>query len=315
MIANTYITRGETGVGNWTIVVKDTQINSHNGTFTDWHLKLWGEAKDASKAKVLPMPTEEDDNNHAIIATTSLPATTTTLAPQPIATDTKPTTAVSDHPNRPVNSKPTPTDASSTPSPTSDEQSSETTTPANSTWLPSFLPTFGKSAATMVWVYASAALIGVFCISLAVYFYLARRKRLRNNPRGDYEFELLDEEEAEGLAGGGSSAEKRGAGGAGGGLAGGGGKRTRGGELYDAFAGGSDDEDVDDGGVYRDRVDEGGRGSGSGSGSGSASGANNTGRQTSALRSDSDDESGHHVVGDDDDDDESDSDDARPLRR
>ncbi|KAK3354950.1 peptidase S8/S53 domain-containing protein [Neurospora tetraspora] len=310
---------GETGVGNWTIIVKDTQVNSHEGVFTDWHLKLWGESKDASKAKVLPMPTEEDDNDHAVIATTTLPATTTTLPPQPIATDTKPTT-VSDHPNRPVNSKPTPTDASSNPSPTSDEQTSETTTPTNSTWLPSFLPTFGKSAATMVWVYGSAALIGVFCISLAVYFWLARRKRLRNNPRGDYEFELLDEEEAEGLAGGGgSSAEKRGAGGAGG-LAGG--KRTRGGELYDAFAGGSDDEDVDDE-VYRDRVDELGRGSGSGSegasgsGSGSGAGAGAGGRQTRALRSDSDDESGHHVVGDDDD--ESDSDDdghgSRPLRR
>ncbi|EGO52593.1 hypothetical protein NEUTE1DRAFT_133220 [Neurospora tetrasperma FGSC 2508] len=308
---------GETGVGNWTIIVKDTQINSHEGVFTDWHLKLWGESKDASKAKVLPMPTEEDDNDHAAIATTTLPATTTTLPPQPIATDTKPTT-VSDHPNRPVNSKPTPTDASN-PSPTSDEQTSETTTPANSTWLPSFLPTFGKSAATMVWVYGSAALIGVFCISLAVYFWLARRKRLRNNPRGDYEFELLDEEEAEGLAGGGSSAEKRRAGA--GGLAGG--KRTRGGELYDAFAGGSDDEDADDG-VYRDRVDEVGSGSGSGSerasGSGSGSGsAGNGGRQARALRSDSDDESGHHVVGDDDDDDESDSDDgghgSRPLRR
>lgn len=299
---------GETGVGNWTIIVKDTQINSHQGTFTDWHLKLWGESKDPSKAKVLPMPTEEDDNDHAVIATTTLPAATTSLPPQPIATDTKPTT-VSDPPNRPVNSKPTPTDSSSTPSPTSDEATSETPPPINSTWLPSFLPTFGKSAATMVWVYGSAALIGVFCISLAVYFWLARRKRLRNNPRGDYEFELLDEEEAEGLAGGGSSAEKRGGAGAGG-LAGG--KRTRGGELYDAFAGGSDDEDdVDVGGVYRDRVDERGSGSGSerASGSGSGSGSGNGGRQTRTL---SDDESsGHHVVGDDDD---SESDDARPLR-
>ena len=159
----------------------------------------------------------------------------------------------------------------------------------------------------MVWVYGSAALIGVFCISLAVYFYLARRKRLRNNPRGDYEFELLDEEEAEGLAGRGSSAEKPS-----GGLAAG--KRTRGGELYDAFAGGSDDEDGDDGQVYRDRVDESGRGSGSGSGSASGSAAGNAGRQTRGLRSDSDDDIEHHVVGDDDDD-ESDSDDARPLRR
>lgn len=74
---------------------------------------------------------------------------------------------------------------------------------------------------------------------------MARRRRLRNSPRDTYEFELLDEEEAEGLTAG---VEKDGVVG--------GKKRTRGGELYDAFAGGSDEEDE----FYRDN-DEGGSGS------------------------------------------------------
>jgi len=64
---------------------------------------------------------------------------------------------------------------------------------------------------------------------LGIYFYMARRKRLRNNPRDDWEFNLLEEDEAEGLNGGGKVGGKRG------------GKR-RAGELYDAFAAGSEDE-------------------------------------------------------------------------
>ncbi|TVY85997.1 Kexin, partial [Lachnellula willkommii] len=39
---------GESGIGTWTIVVKDTIMNANNGTFIDWHLKLWGESIDAS---------------------------------------------------------------------------------------------------------------------------------------------------------------------------------------------------------------------------------------------------------------------------
>ena len=63
-----------------------------------------------------------------------------------------------------------------------------------------------------------------FCIGLGIYFYLARRKRLRNSARDNYEFDLIrDDEETEGLTGGRT--------------------KRRAGELYDAFAAGSDDED------------------------------------------------------------------------
>ncbi|KAK3336040.1 pheromone processing endoprotease KexB [Cercophora scortea] len=275
---------GEKGVGKWTIIVKDSQVNEHNGTFTDWHLKLWGESKDASKAKPLPMPTEEDDNDHALVATTTVQASTTTLPPVPVATDPTVTVTPSDHPDRPVNSKPTVTSA-----PTEEEAPAST---SPSTWLPSFLPTFGVSASTQAWIYGSLGLIVAFCAGLGVYFYIARRRRLRNNPRENYEFELLDEEEAEGLA----SGEKRTAAVAGKK----GGRRTRGGELYDAFAGGSEDEEDDDddsGDQYRDRAHA----------------------QMSEKQFSDDEEEGdvagrhHHVVGDDDDDDE-DEEEERPLQ-
>ncbi|KAK3299937.1 peptidase S8/S53 domain-containing protein [Chaetomium fimeti] len=305
---------GESGTGTWTIVVRDTEDNTHSGKFIDWHLKLWGETRDASKAKVLPMPTEEDDDDHAKIPTSTVGA--------------KPTPSTTDQANRPVNPKPTGTATGEAVAPPEPSSSSANKT---STWLPSFLPTFGVSAATQAWIYGSLVLIVVFCAGLAVYFYLARRRRLRNNPRNDYEFELLDDDEADALAGG-DRGEKGVAGGGGGGAGGGGGMgvgargmggrrggRTRGGELYDAFAGESDEEDGDDdsddfggraggvGGQYRDR-------SGSGS-EGSVSPI----RMSEKLpgRRDSEESAEHHVIGDSDDEGDSDEedgdDDQRPL--
>jgi kexin len=174
------------------------------------------------------MPTEHDDDNHDEIATTTIAGTTQAVTPLPTATSlmSKPT----DHPDRPVNSKPSgtaeeetsPTSATPTPTPTDNKAS----------WLPSFFPTFGVSSKTQIWIYGSAVLILIFCAGLGVYFYLARRKRLLNNPRDEWEFEPLqggDETEA---VRGGAGAGKRGG-------------RRRAGELYDAFAAGSEDESED----------------------------------------------------------------------
>jgi kexin len=278
--------RGESGVGDWTIVVKDTLKNKHTGTFTDWHLKLWGEARDASKAKLLPMPTEEDDDDHAAIPTTTASAVTTTSVSVPATTQTTPASVPTDLPDRPVNSKPTQTSGSPEASPTQDEQAAQT---SPSTWLPSFLPTLGVSASTRAWIYGAASLIIVFCSGLGIYLWMARRKRLRNNARDNYEFELLDEEEAEGLA----SGEKVGA-------AGNKARRTRGGELYDAFAGGSEDEDdFDAAGGYHDRTDD-------------VSPRMSEKRARGASESDGEEEEEHHVIGEDDSDDDND---RRPLQR
>lgn len=175
------------------------------------------------------MPNLNDDNDHTI----TVPAATTTVSVGPTSTlIANPT----DHPDRPINSKPTGTDdevkePTKTGSPVSSTTSKPTSTALSShaNWLPSFFPTFGVSAKTQTWIYGSIGLILLFCISLSVYLFLARRKRLRNASREDYEFDLIDEDEAEGLTRGGNAQA---------------GKKTkrRAGELYDAFADGSDDD-------------------------------------------------------------------------
>ncbi|KAI9860687.1 MAG: pheromone processing endoprotease [Vezdaea acicularis] len=195
---------GESGVGDWVVIVKDTEVNEFNGTFTDWKLTLWGESIDANEQELLPMPTEHDDDDHDVTSTIPGSVSTTSVS---IPTD-EPTVTENpeDHPDRPVNDKPD--EPASTPS---------------SGFLPSFFPTFGLTPHTQLWLYGSLTLIILFCCGIAVYFYLARRKRLRDNPRDDYEFEMLEDQEEVGGVGG---------------------RRRRAGELYDAFAEGESDEDV-----------------------------------------------------------------------
>ncbi|CAJ2500579.1 Uu.00g034320.m01.CDS01 [Anthostomella pinea] len=222
---------GESGVGKWTLIVRDSTVNDNNGTFVDWHLKLWGEAIDASKATLLPMPTEHDDDDHDVTTTTTLTASTTSLPPIPDATNTGvATTLPSDHPERPIKPSNTPSNTATggATSETGTEAAEHEATSAPSSWLPSFLPTFNVSSATQAWIYGALGLILAFCCGLGGWLWYVRRKRLRNNPHDAYEFEPLNEDETEGLNGGGEK-----------------GQRRRGGELYDAFAGGSDDDDDD----------------------------------------------------------------------
>ena len=211
-------------------MVKDTEANEFDGAFTDWKLTLWGESADESRAKLLPMPTLEDDADHD--STTTMEATTTAIdvgAP-PTSMPAVPT----DHPDRPVNEKPSGTEEeegtrpSATSTSTSTESASATPSSKPDNFLPSFFPTFGVSKKTQIWIYGAATIIVLFCIGLGAYFIMARRKRLRNNPRDDYEFEMLeDAEDQERMLNG-----RRG--------------RKRAGELYDAFAGESDEELISD---------------------------------------------------------------------
>ncbi len=190
------------------------------------------------------MPSDEDDDDHnEIVSTTTIAGSTTTMEPVSAATSlmANPT----DHPDRPTKPKPGDTeDEGAQPSGTTSGSPAAST--SASSWLPSFLPTFGVSSKTQIWIYGAAALIVVFCSGIGAYLYMARRRRLLQNPRDEWEFDLLQNDEAEGLNGGGKIGGKKG------------GKR-RAGELYDAFAAGSDDEsdgeyvDEDEGGDEREK--------------------------------------------------------------
>ncbi|OCK77119.1 KEX1 protease precursor [Lepidopterella palustris CBS 459.81] len=235
---------GETGIGNWTVIVKDTKVNEHTGSLTDWKLRLWGECIDPSIQTLRPLPSEHDDDDHDVITTApahttaiSIPSTTGIVSSNP-----------TDHIDRPVNQKPTDTPSSTAafePPVTVVPEPTPSATGTPESFLPSPFPTFGVSKRTQVWIYGALGLILLFCASLATYLYLARRKRLRNSPRDDYEFEMLDDQdddEARQSVNGAASGRR--------------GKR-RAGELYDAFAGESDEELFsEDDAEYRDEIPE-----------------------------------------------------------
>lgn len=249
--------RGESGIGTWTVIVKDTNINESNGTFIDWRLNLWGECIDPAGQGLHPLPDEHDDDHEtapAIVSTTSVLPTsnTATISANP-----------TDHVDRPTKPKPTNIDAEITPTASSTEalpDSSSTGAPTptethSDSFLPGFFPTFGVSKKTQIWIYGSLGLIVAFCAGLGVYFVVQRRKRLRNNPRDTYEFEMIgdDDYEDDERPGNGHSNARSGKG-----------RARRGGELYDAFAGESD-EDLYSDEEYQDTPDTGtGLGSGSG---------------------------------------------------
>ena len=237
------IFRGESGIGTWTVIVKDTEVNQEKGRFVDWRLNLWGECIDESIQTLHPYPDEHDDDHET--TTGSVATTSVNVGSPQTAQPANPT----DHIDRPVNAKPTPTPSKSnsviaeTTTSTVVSSSVPTQTPSDS-FLPSFFPTFGVSKRTQIWIYGALVLIILFCMGLGAYFFIQRRKRLRNNPRDDYEFEVLDTEE-----------ENRGMNGAAGGKK----AKRRAGELYDAFAGGSDEElfsSDGEGEPYQDAPDE-----------------------------------------------------------
>lgn len=241
---------GESGIGKWTVVVKDTNVNEHNGTFTDWRIKLWGEAIDADKATLLPMPNRHDDDDHDEIKTQTASVGTTTVA---VPTETgRPPGNPDDHQHRPVNSKissvkATPTPTPTIPPPTEDDKAGSGTEPTptptstDSNFLPHPFPTFGVSKHTQIWIYGAIALILLFLAVLGGWCIYQRRRR-RNRKRWDeYGFEMVDHDDLD------DDDDRNGAGarGANGYANGGirGGKKKRAGELYDAFAEGSEGED------------------------------------------------------------------------
>ena len=207
--------------------MKDADVNEYSGTFIDWRLNLWGEAVDGTKQKLHPLP-DEHDHDHPY---EDAPVATTSISAAPTKTEAPPNP--DENHDRPVNAKPKPTEAKPTPVedvkiPTN-TTASETETPspsaAGSDYISSWLPTFGASKRTQIWIYASLVMIITFFIGLGVYFQLQRIKRRRTTAHDDYEFEMIeDEDEMQPMTGASGRTQRRG------------------GELYNAFAGESDEE-------------------------------------------------------------------------
>jgi kexin len=254
---------GEDGIGEWTVVVKDTVVNDHSGNFTDWRLKIFGESVDAKKTSLLPMPNADDDDNHDSISA-SLVSTASIAIPTQTANLGDP----SSHPTRPAIAKPTdgalassfvtglptataPFEAPITATPTPTAAADEADKKEQEHLLPSLFPTFGVSKRTQIWIYGALAIILVFISGLLTYFFVQRKKKLAAG-RDSYEFEMLDDgdDEQQGLTShvaGARSAGKK--------------QPRRAGELYDAFAGESDEdelfsEDEEDKRPYRDTEEE-----------------------------------------------------------
>lgn len=192
------------------------------------------------------MPTEHDDDDHDVVTAS---VGTATVSPSPGET----LSAIpSDHPDRPVNAKPTApppiTEAGSTSSaPTTPTATSEpAATTATDSYLPHYFPTFGVSKKTQVWIYGAVVIIIIFCAGLGAYFFVQRRRKNRLN-RDDYEFEVVEDDDATTGLNGGAHGKRQ---------------KRRGGELYDAFAGESDEELLSDEDGYQDEgpVDEKDRG-------------------------------------------------------
>ncbi|KAF3938518.1 Kexin [Dactylella cylindrospora] len=244
---------GEDGIGKWTIIVKDTVHQENTGTLNWWRLNMWGEAIDGAKQKFHPLPGDDDDENDpskAVHATSTVGAITTsvTVAPKPTVSGNP-----SDHPDRPINSKPgvptvepspSPADSTSSSASSASETATATAEPEERPgFIPSFFPTFGFSAATQAWIYGAIGFILVFACGIGVYLCVQRRKsRAKKGAMDDYEFAPLDnggyDEATEGLVGGNKK-----------------GKQRKGKDLYDAFGESSDEEDGT-GRAFTDRDEE-----------------------------------------------------------
>lgn len=196
------------------------------------------------------MPSEDDDDDHDVVT-----ASPSFVSISPGATETDLPANPTDHQDRPVNAKPTgnakttsSSSISQTTTPSSASASASTTTTSlpseppeedkeSSHFLPHYFPTFGVSKRTQIWIYGAFGIIVLFCAGLGTYFFVQRRKR-RRSEREDYEFEMLDDEDV--ALNGGAGGKKKG---------------RRAGELYDAFAGESDEEGLlseEDDEEYRD---------------------------------------------------------------
>ncbi|KAF3920916.1 Kexin [Orbilia brochopaga] len=217
---------GEDGVGTWTIVVKDTVHPTQKGTLNWWRLNVWGEAKDGPKQKLHP----DNPSDHPERPVKSKPAPTVEPSPSAASTSSAKSTSA------------TTSAAAAADSATATASASASAEPERAGFIPSFFPTFGVSAATQSWIYGALGFILIFAGALGGFLFWQRKKRQANRGAAiRYELAPLGED-------GDDEARQ--------GLTGGGGRRSRrGGDLYDAF-GESDEEDLGGGRAFTDDEDE-----------------------------------------------------------
>lgn len=188
---------GEDGVGNWTLRVFNDQQPQVSAQLYDWTLKLWGQARDASKAKIYHLdedmtlpdtPTSSVSSSHTTTshrlgapfrpvpthhATTGVPP-----APSPATT----------HETKPESSGPAPSASVSLPA----AQSSSSSEEESSDGWTKLIPTFGLSKHTALWIWGSVLIIVIFIICVVTYIFVWRKRqqqRFKPIPSYDYDVE------------------------------------------------------------------------------------------------------------------------------
>jgi kexin len=86
--------RGETGIGNWTVIVSDAE-NGSTGKWQSWQLILWGSSIDPALAKPHPLPGSKDDPSLTPIETLPNPTVSPPLESEPASPSPSSTTAPS----------------------------------------------------------------------------------------------------------------------------------------------------------------------------------------------------------------------------
>ncbi|KAJ3872164.1 peptidase S8/S53 domain-containing protein [Lentinula edodes] len=232
---------GENPVGTWTIRVSDqSHSNAQSvGSFIGWSMVLWGTALDATKARLYEFPTYEKDSDRWIFppvednnpddgsevpSTTRLPTRPTDHLPEDHGT-------AEGEASKPAFGGGSSNSSSPTSTPTADE---------------GYFADLSKLSSNQKWFGGAIAIVVLFGLSAAVYFWqrrrAIRRKMAYESLAGNDEVPMTSMMESSALVGGGAG------GGRGNSTASGRvprSGRTR--ELYDAFGDVSDsDEDDED---------------------------------------------------------------------
>lgn len=205
---------GESGVGQWRLIVGDHDNPEETGVFQDWRMTLWGESRDESLAVPLPLPgdsssAEPQDEvvDGPVAVSTVVPAARPTTSSRPAGDVLAP--------ERPVASK-VPVPDAHTPLPTTIIQPLPDSTEPVST-------NFDWRSRKALWLYVATGAILSFILLIGGWVFVQRRRK-QMTFKEDYEFKQLR-----------SSSSGRT-------------NTVSAGELYDAFAIDDESDEEEDGG-------------------------------------------------------------------